>query len=108
MAVAVSIDSFVDVLGGDVGGRYNRGRAVVASTASNMAKKMTMATNSVIEAASIQAAVDVPVWDVAAAANELHLEMVQHLKMQLAGMEPLFHGTFLSILKIYLSACFQP
>jgi len=93
---------------GDVDGRYNCGRAVVASTASNKSEKMTMAANPVIKAASVQAVVDVPVGDVAAAADELHPEMVQHLKVQLAGMEPLFHETFLSILKIYLPACFQP
>ena len=81
---------------------------MVASIASNMAEKMTMAVNPVVVSASIQAVVDVPVGDVAAAADELHPEMVQHLKLQLAGMEPLFHETFLSILKIYLPACFQP
>ena len=42
---------------------------------------MTMAANPVIKAASVQAAVDVPVGDVAAAADELHPEMVQHLKV---------------------------
>ena len=67
-----------------------------------------MAANPVIKAASVQAAVDVPVGDVAAAADELHPEMVQHLKVQLAGMEPLFHETFLSILKIYLPGMVSP
>ncbi|CAD6263597.1 unnamed protein product [Miscanthus lutarioriparius] len=38
---------------GDVGGCYNCGRAVVASTASNKSEKMTMAANSVIKAASV-------------------------------------------------------
>ena len=79
---------------------------MVASTASNKSEKMTMATNPIIQAGSIQAAVGVPLGDVAA--DELHPVMVQHLKVQLAGMEPLFHETFLSILKIYLPACFQP
>ena len=69
---------------------------------------MTMAVNPIVVATSLQAAVDVPMGDVTAAANELHPEMVQHLKLQLAGMEPLFHETFLSILKNYLPACFQP
>ena len=39
--------------GGDVGGRYNCGRAVVASTASNKSEKMTMAANPVIQATSV-------------------------------------------------------
>ncbi|CAD6213730.1 unnamed protein product [Miscanthus lutarioriparius] len=65
----------------DVDGRYNCGRAVVASIASNKSEKMTMAANPVIKAALVQAAVDVPMGDVATAANELHLEMVQHLKV---------------------------
>ena len=81
---------------------------MVASIASNMAEKMTMAVNPVVVSASIQAVVDVPMGDVTAVANELHPEMVQHLKVHLARMEPLFHETFLSILKIYLPACFQP
>ncbi|KAK8448326.1 hypothetical protein SEVIR_7G026182v4 [Setaria viridis] len=45
--------------GGDVGGCYNHGCAVVASTASKMAEKMTMVTNPVVQAALIQAVVDV-------------------------------------------------
>jgi hypothetical protein len=81
---------------------------MVASTVSNMAEKMTMVANPVVEAASVQVVVDVLVVAAAAAADELHPEMVQHLKVQLAGMEPLFHETFLNILKIYLPACFQP
>ena len=54
---------------------------MVASIASNKSEKMTMAANPVIKAALVQAAVDVPMGDVATAANELHLEMVQHLKV---------------------------
>nr|XP_034588394.1 uncharacterized protein LOC117850645 [Setaria viridis] len=65
--------------GGDVGGRYNHGCAVVASTTSKMAEKMTMVANPVVQAASIQAVVDVPVG-ASAVADELHPEMVQHLK----------------------------
>ncbi|CAD6218777.1 unnamed protein product [Miscanthus lutarioriparius] len=55
------------------------GSGLVASTASNKSEKMTMATNPIIQAGSIQAAVDVPLGDVAA--DELHPVMVQHLKV---------------------------
>jgi hypothetical protein len=61
--------------------RYNCGHAVLASTTSKMAEKMTMVANP---------------------------EMAEHLKVQLAGMEPLFHETFLSFLRILLPACFKP
>ena len=68
---------------------------------------MTMVPNPIMEVATVVdpalEVVDIPV-EAATAPYELHPEV----KVQLAWMEPIFHDTFLSILQIYLPACFQP
>jgi hypothetical protein len=112
--------------GGSCGGRRQLyRRAVVPSMVKKMAEKMTMVPNLPVEmdmvadpAPEVAMAVDVPIVDpapevapnvdvpveVATAPDEL----LPEVKVQLARMEPILHGTFLSILKIYLPACFQP
>jgi hypothetical protein len=74
-----------------------------------MAEKMTMVLNRAVEvgtvadpAPEVAMVVDAPVG-VAIAPDELHPEV----KVQLARMEPIFHDTFLSILK-NLFACMLP
>lgn len=76
---------------------------LAAADGANQAVDMALVADPAPEAAM---AVDVP----AGAANDPDLprHLSQHVKVQLGRMEPIFHDTFLSILKIYLPACFEP
>jgi hypothetical protein len=75
---------------------YKRGRAVVPNLATQMASIADLAPE-------VAKAVDIPVGN-ATTPDELHPD----LKLQLATMDPVLHGTFLTFLEILLPACFKP
>jgi hypothetical protein len=89
---------------------------VVASLANKVAEEVTMVANPTVEVATVvdpagkvvtvQAVVDILVG--VAIADEPHPKVVQRLKVHLAGMEPIFHETYLGFLKICLPTCFRP
>jgi hypothetical protein len=75
-------------------------------TVADLPAKVGTSGAPVVEGTTVQAAVDVPVG--AATADELHPEVDQLFKVLLAGMDPIFHETYVSFLKICLPAYFRP
>jgi hypothetical protein len=79
---------------------------LASPTVADLPAKVGTSGAPVVEGTTVQAAVDVPVG--AATAGELHPEVDQLFKVLLARMDPIFHETYVSFLKICLPTYFRP